>query len=1108
MSILYSISKFRLETYDSKAPQASRSPVPKFASFRSKEPALPRDEGVGPLEHHFHGDEPSAKTKRRHKNGPKDGQRWRHRDARELLTSPEPSTSSFFRAEPPADAFIVDRNGDPKNLIFGTPDQYAISVYSRIGAGNVLGANLGYKIDRIASNEKGIVLSAQEGVGRHETHPLRIAVEGYSPELRVKKEAMSQNVYGRARDFIPLRSGMPTNRKRGDDSASLGTSFCEDEHTHYRSILGTSSPAEEFNDSDLEYPSESLNARKQPRVFDDQFQRKKAELAQRVDSEPSNAEAWLQFIHYEDASLGSRPTAAERRSTADIKMAMYKKALGKVKGPEGRQHLLIEMMEEASKFWDSRRLATEWSAVLKSNPDVLGLWIAFLDFKQTDFSSFKYESIRSTVDNCISVLQKCLMQSANDTCIRKPFFESQISIFLRMTLFMRESGFLENAVAAWQARLELEFFAPPIHLHSDQSQDSSEQEKISKFEQFWESEVPRIGEDGAKGWATFCRSEGLPPDPETTTADQKVSSSGDLFSAWIAMERQNTLLSRRPARTIDNMTGNDPYRVVLFSDVESLLTTSSSLHERYVLLEAFLIFCRLPSHSENHTRRIWSKSGFLRNEALHSDREDLFSSHNTGMPHDQGIGQLALQLDLPQHSAFMFPNLNCQLDTEILYAKQGSWFSAFTFWRSNTRSTTSPVEPLWVLSVLKSLLNSEVGDDRVAEYVLALELCLSLGDAKTTARSLLKQRTSSLRLYNAYALIEYRLNNAGKGEKALIAAINMSKDLDTIAKRDCILLWRTWIWELLKENKSMEAFSRIQAYADENVEPVLPRQSEEVQPSPAQTLRTGNDLRAFRDHMLTLHSIEHAVHAMECLILLAYLRDTSTLSAAMAAFTASSSLLSVNSTDTTSGEESLRQKFAHLLYHHATHTHLFRPSEIRSCLAESIVRFPENTIFLSLYAWNETRFRIDDRVRATVQDVVLGANKVPPKSQESVVSHFFAIHTEVTRGVARGSNENAIRASFERAVESKGGAHCAGIWKMYFVFEHSLGDLKRATAVFHRGIRACPWVKELYLLPFEYLRDGPGAMQDADLKGVYDLMVEKELRVHVDLEELIKQKEG
>ena len=61
----------------------------------------------------------------------------------------------------------------------------------------------------------------------------------------------------------------------------------------------------------------------------------------------------------------------------------------------------------------------------------------------------------------------------------------------------------------------------------------------------------------------------------------------------------------------------------------------------------------------------------------------------------------------------------------------------------------------------------------------------------------------------------------------------------------------------------------------------------------------------------------------------------------------------------------------------------------------------------------------------------------------------------------------------------------------------------RAKAVYWRAVRACPWVKELYLLAFEYLGEEMG---EEELRGVYEMMEEKGLRVHVALEDHIEER--
>ena len=76
------------------------------------------------------------------------------------------------------------------------------------------------------------------------------------------------------------------------------------------------------------------------------------------------------------------------------------------------------------------------------------------------------------------------------------------------------------------------------------------------------------------------------------------------------------------------------------------------------------------------------------------------------------------------------------------------------------------------------------------------------------------------------------------------------------------------------------------------------------------------------------------------------------------------------------------------------------------------------------------------------------------------------------------------------------------------MFENSRGGgnadgRARAKAVYWRAVRACPWVKELYLLAFEYLREGMG---EDELRGVYGMMEDKGLRLHVALEDFLEER--
>ena len=90
------------------------------------------------------------------------------------------------------------------------------------------------------------------------------------------------------------------------------------------------------------------------------------------------------------------------------------------------------------------------------------------------------------------------------------------------------------------------------------------------------------------------------------------------------------------------------------------------------------------------------------------------------------------------------------------------------------------------------------------------------------------------------------------------------------------------------------------------------------------------------------------------------------------------------------------------------------------------------------------------------------------------------------------------------------------IWKLYIIFEvYHTQDIGAAKAVFYRAIRACPWSKQLFMLAFQHLQDEKvhriiqGKSKSSgfifeDLYSLYRTMTEKQLRIHVDIEDKIQ----
>ncbi|KAI9814175.1 MAG: hypothetical protein M1827_003341 [Pycnora praestabilis] len=1174
--------------------------VPKFASFRPKPPIVSVHDvlqgdasnidiqsrvdlkGAGTQ------DEASPTKERKHshhhnKRRSRSGERRKHhRHHRSRSREPEQSRAPKVRPFEPAviawdegpEIYTIDRKGDPSNLTYGTIHRYNIPPYYRSGAGGVIGAAAECKIDRSISKDSVLVIGSRDGrpsLPREKYAFAKNERKGIK-KLRIRPVEEQIPSLEEVRDYIPLRTLQGKKRKcELYGSHSPSSSSAEDNH-HYRSIQGKAKAKHEPTDPDFEFasnPSASDDEDAQLLDLSQETRQRGMDLSRKVELQPTNVEAWLDLIDHQDNLLSfgggsdSRElTNAERRSTADIKLSMFTRALERVGSrQEGREVLLLGMMDEGSKIWEAKKLSNEWERVLRGNPSFIRLWTRYLNFQQTNFVPFRHEQCRCSYAECLDVLKVAASASQGNMNLRDRLGDIAVYVLLRLTLFLREGGFMEHSIAIWQALLEMNFFKKAdVKQQSNTNTFVVDAQLMSSFEEFWESEVPRIGETGAKGWLNHVNGEGTGPEPTADSSDFDFKDHENIFESWIEEETIRTLRSRRPARTIDEVEEDDPYRVILFSDIKDFLIQIPSLSGQSTLLNAFFAYCRLPplsSMNQSAQAQTWWRDSFIRNEVLEQCGPSYYrwlkDTHvqESSAPHLPWLA--GMELEQPNLIVEKGPFDSILSDfitsTETLFPTTEQWFETF-----NTKDTTSsrdvgPLDIEWIMQCLKSLLLVNAGGDEMAEYYLALENWKFPQSAKKVAKALLKKRPSSLRLWNAYALIESALRNPSAATHVFITAINMSKTLPQHEQHDSILLWRTWIWEFLRVGNHRTAlYLLLSTPSDTLPTNLLGGESPELDAvSPTALLKASRHLLDSRDTMLPRGHLYHAMLYAECLALLTYLSTSLSITAALSIYhSASSALLSLHtptstntnsspyasalSTAKTTAHTLLHQSRARLLHHHVTHTRLNPPSLLRNCLAESVRLFPSNTIFLSLYAWNEARSsRVDDRVRAIMREVVLTNATSPKESWKgqgkegeeegeggSVVPWFFAIQAEMQRAAGAGANKHSIRAVFERAVGSTSGRCSAALWTLYVLFTLQYAPLPTSRKlgqqrprwqeqspkeVFHRGMRHLPWHKPYLLLPFT--TPALGLMFSfEELRGLYNILGEKELRVHVDLEEV------
>lgn len=1030
--------------------------IPKFSSFRPK-PKEP-EQKPSPVERHKHA-ETSDKEKR------KEREREGERQPKHV---PEPSTRHHVPAKSSSTVYFTDRRGDRDIVRYGCLDRYKTPPYRRYGCGYVLGLSRDYRIDREESNDRRIVLS-----GPRSRRPERLLASkrvATDPETRLRfVKPVAELPSDTAADFIELAGSR--KRKRADDF--------DPEDADYRTIEG---PKDRQNpdDSDLEYESESEGEQPQSEVT-----RKNSELIQRTRTRPEDIEAWLQLAQHQEAmmTLGRASpelNALDRRNLAEIRISIYEQALHHVyDDQDGVIQLYLGLMTEASRTWNEEKVAIKWQDILEKFPSCSRLWLNYLDFVQGAVATFKYERCRQAYHRCLKTLQ-----ASPD----KGYPDAFLHILTRLTAMIKDSGYQEFSLAIWQAVLQLHLL--PLEAVGESNVTD---EILQKFEEFWESEVPRLGEAGAKGWHLFKSESSVPPDP-VVVALASSDPSAPIFKDFSRRETDHMLKLSCPGRTLDDTGEDDPFHLVFFSDIEQYLRILPPYMSGSTLLDAFLCFAGMPPLPElGSNRRPWRSDPFLRSRKLlthpHSSADKAFKQTlnalvETTSGFETTIG-LLLDYCFPHSSQFTAPHLGV-------------------------------VRQVLDMSTLDEAIGEAAG-----EYLLAFEHVYFPADAVKTAKRLIKGRPASRRLYRAYGLVEARRGNHSKAEQVFSAALSIrNSGLPTPAPEDVELV-TCLVWQTLSQGDNVKAMWHMTSLSGSH----SGANAAIEKPDQTSLLRVRTLLTTAQGSYLVSRRHSAAVLANSLLALLAYLSTDGDPHAAFAEYERLQEWLLVHALSDSPAAELHAQHISQLLVYHATHAPIVKRALIRNALEPLISRFPTNTYLLSVYAANEARFSIDDRVRGVVQQHVLAQ-----QSRNDLTAWFFAISYEMYRGEIAGSTSHSIRALFKKAEESDVGQHCPALWKSHVLFEVSeyekdvrrlepterprreryregreskrelrLKEVRaRVKDTFFQGLTRLPWCKEYAMLAFTTLQD-KGILTEEELRRVYNMMLEKEMRVYVDI---------
>lgn len=737
--------------------------VPKFSSFKSKDsskenPQKREKQHEIRRKKHARDDERSSSRRSDEERGSRrsghDSRRHKDRDRAHRKPSSRERTADGAEKPKPVSKpegvpglFMIDTKGDPLIIKYGGIDRSQTSAYRRYGGGRVLGTDGRLVIHRDGPRDQFSLRMPGEGfhtfTGRDGLRSKMPKMESRPIRAVTRIADADANAADEIEGYISLSSSKKRKRDQRDEEPS------DDEQPSYRSIEGKAKPrkhSDNDSDEDSDMSIDMLAADQS-----NPLKQKSIRLSKQVKDTPEDIDTWLELVDHQDALLKAGEDMDhtilenEAHSFAEIKVSMLESALKNTKNAEDRRRVLVYLMREGAKVWTSKATIKKWSEVLKDDDDNFLLWKTHIDFLTSNITTFQYDDIKKMLlDRLRLTLSRLTSDQPQGT------IEEAVFVFLRATRFVHDAGYKELAVAAWQGLLELNLFRPLA--------TENEQSALESFHDFWESEVLRLGDTGAKGWRHYVETgsngDAAEPIQATPTAP---SSSRDVYKAWGHLEHSRSQTAKMPARTMDDGTDDDPFRVVMYSDIHPflfLIPTSILPDVSSQLIDAFLLFCGFPpafkasSWTETAYDDQFISSSLVRVDLqpVEHDDDDMENWHKSEPRFDMAVKAAA---------------------SPLLLFGGSKWYQYIA-----TKSQNPVVNSLWVSEALKQLVHVG-GMEGLAQYYLAVVYSNEQTSIKKPAKALLKQYPANSELYNAYAVAE-SANDQGVAGKVLGAAIESS----------------------------------------------------------------------------------------------------------------------------------------------------------------------------------------------------------------------------------------------------------------------------------------------------------------------------------------------
>lgn len=758
------------------------------------------------------------------------------------------------------------------------------------------------------------------------------------------------------------------------------------------------------------------------------------DLEQRLTTNPSSETLWLALL---SRTLSAIPIHSKNSSTvrAEITISIISRAFATSPVNRASKLLRLKYLKAGEHVWSEVRLSEEWEGAFNSG----GLWLEWLEW----MTRTGKEGLPGVFDAA-----KRVLDATDDEFIK-------LRVFWRVSIACNQAGFWERAMAMFQAQAELTFNVP------ESFKGLPLDTQLAKLQEFWDTELPRCGEPGAQGWAHWV-SSGCPQVASNSDKSQRSDIAGledsDPYSLWAQRERQGRTFPNR-----DDPHDPDPYSIVIFSDIQSMLLLLHSESVKLAFRTVWLAFLGLsvPGFSESLSAELecnWDD----RWNAIHLIRPAYLDR--------------ILPLDLTQKMitsrALAGVIIGAELENRV-------GFGPVKNWGFNVLRPLDSLGGLWKehdtqgldLKVIREVfaqLRSGDQDHQWDLLSLAFEAAVDIKSAIKVSRTFLSTAPDSLARWAAHASLERLRGRTGDARRVYETVLTSSTSVP-----DACYLWWQWAemeWLLRDSEAALSVIVRAtEGKAREGVAILRAKKSLEDQAQRA-----------------TVWKERECWVKMLALLSLLVSKDVSTLC----------DIFDVWMKDYQLGtlpHESMLTASLLLLHQHA---HVLKNATQGSILrkrAEGAFEvYPSSSVILGIFLEAERGRSIWGQVQRQVfgDD---GHTNVYRKAEQVWVPNWNKPRW--------GMDIERIRTILSTAVDDERTRGSPIILRLFLEVEIRSEHLTDAKRVLFRAIAECPLVKDFYLLAFGPLRS---VFKNSELHALADTMVERGLRLRQALDEVVK----